>query len=310
MKSVRTIVVLFAFMGLALAEIGNGPGPFFSALGLAPAAEPVAFAKGRLEVETLAGYLYRVRYTGPRDDIEAQGRVIAAAVGIPEIAGAYAQWFQANAEAVAAEGRPVGVKLGEAFVLTLEVRQDLVRIEVAPLEVPEKAFGTPRHVLGKQGPLIREYADFYCPYCQRLALEVLPKVIRQLVNTGQARFEYRHFPLVGIHPDAAEAARASECAAEQGKFWPFHDRLFADLAAKKGANYFRIAKDLGLDRGRFADCMASEKYLDVVTMMRTEAERLGLRGTPTVFVGPFQLPNPFDAKAYPRWLAMAAAKMQ
>ncbi len=310
MGNVRTIIALIVFMGLALAEIGNQPDRFFSMLGLEVATGPVAFAEGRLEVETLAGYLYRVRYAGPRDDVEAQGRVIAAAVGIPEIAGAYAKWFEANAKAVAAEGRPVRVKLGEAFLLSLGLEPDRVRLEVFPLEVPENAFGAPRHVLGKQGPLIREYADFYCPYCQRLALEVLPTVIRQLVNTGQARFEYRHFPLVGIHPDAAEAARASECAAEEGKFWPFHDRLFADLAAQKGANYFRIAKDLGLDAGRFTDCMASEKYLDVVTAMRTEAERLGLRGTPTVFVGPFQLPNPFDRKAYPRWLAMAAAKMQ
>ena len=304
----RRLVLLLAFFGLALAEIGNQPKLFFSMLNLKPAAGPVDYARGKLATETLGGYLYKVRYVGPEADVEAQGRVIAAALGAPKLRDAYVKWFNANKAAIKGEKRPVKVKLGEAHVLTLELKDGKVLFEVAPYEVPENAFGKPRHVLGEKGPLIREYSDFYCPYCQRLALTVLPKIKAELVEKGLARFEYRHFPLVEIHPDAIEAARASECAAEQGKFWPFHDRLFADLANKKGANYLKIAKALGLEEKRFGDCLASDKYRDVVQNMRDEAERLGLPGTPSVFVGPFKLPNPFDVELYARYAAMAAAK--
>jgi predicted DsbA family dithiol-disulfide isomerase len=300
--------LLLAFFGLALAEIGNQPKLFFSMLNLKPASQPVDFASGKLAIETLGGYLYKVRYVGPEDDVEAQGRVIAAALGAPKLKDAYVKWFRSNKAAIKGEKPPVKVKLGEAHVLTLELKDGKVLLEVAPFEVPENAFGKPRHVLGEKGPLIREYSDFYCPYCQRLALTVLPKIKAELVEKGVARFEYRHFPLVEIHPDAIEAARASECAAEQGKFLPFHDRLFADLANKKGANYLKIAKALGLVEKRFSDCLASDKYRDVVQNMRDEAERLGLPGTPSVFVGPFKLPNPFDVELYARYAAMAAAK--
>lgn len=304
----RRLLFLLAFFGLALAEIGNKPALFFSMLNLKPATGPVDFARGKLATETLGGYLYKVRYVGPATDVEAQGRVIAAALGAPQLKGAYVKWFTANKDAIKAEKRPVRVKLGEAHVLTLELKNDKVLLEVAPFELPENAFGKPRHVLGEKGPLIREYSDFYCPYCQRLALKVLPQIKAELVEKGIARFEYRHFPLVEIHADAFEAARASECAAEQGKFWPFHDQLFADLANKKGANYLKIAKDLGLEEKRFGDCLASDKYRDVVQNMRDEAERLGFSGTPSVFVGPFKLPNPFDVELYARYAAMAAAK--
>ena len=69
-----------------------------------------------------------------------------------------------------------------------------------------------------------EFSDFQCPYCQRAHATV-----EQVLSTygDRIHFVYRHYPVPG-HPAAKPAAEASECAKEQGKFWPFHDRLFAN----------------------------------------------------------------------------------
>lgn len=82
---------------------------------------------------------------------------------------------------------------------------------------------------GKVGSLITmvEFSDFQCPYCSR----ALPTVNQVLSQYGdKILFAYKHFPLTQIHPLAQKAAEASECARDQGKFWEFHDKLFATQA--------------------------------------------------------------------------------
>ena len=302
----RKLFALALFLGLALAEIGAPIRTFFDHLQKpGVAGKPLKLEKGYVQVETLDGLLYKVRYVGPKDAVDEAARVLAATVGDDGIQGPFKSWYQGNRALIEQQKRPVRVGLGPAYVLTIQVKDDL-RFEVGPVEVPESAFGKPRHVLGKKGPLVREYSDFYCPYCQRLALTVLPE-IKKLANQGLLRFEYRHFPLIEIHADAFQAAEASECAAEQDKFWPYHDRLFAELQKGKGVNYVALAKELGLKVEKFRACLEGEKYRDVVKAMRAEAEALGLNGTPTVFVGPFKLPNPFDVDAYARYARMAKA---
>ena len=72
-----------------------------------------------------------------------------------------------------------------------------------------------------------EFSDFQCPYCSR----ALPTVNQVLNEYGDKMlFAYKHFPLTQIHPLAQKAAEASECARDQGKFWEFHDKLFATQA--------------------------------------------------------------------------------
>ena len=302
----RKLLALALLTSLALAEIAAPVEAFFKHLGTpGVAGKPVKLEKGYVQVEALDGLLYKVRYVGPKDAVDEAARVLAATVGDDGIKGPFKAWYRGNRALIEKQKRPVRVGLGPAYVLEIQVKDDL-RFEVSPLEVPESAFGKPRHVLGEKGPLVREYSDFYCPYCRRLALIVLPEV-KKLAKKGVLRFEYRHFPLVEIHADAFQAAEASECAAEQGKFWPYHDRLFAEPKKGQGVDYVALAEELGLDAERFRACLESEKYREVVKAMRAEAESLGLEGTPTIFVGPFKLPNPFDAGAYARYARMARA---
>jgi protein-disulfide isomerase len=72
---------------------------------------------------------------------------------------------------------------------------------------------------------IVEFSDFQCSFCKKFWRETLPQIEEKNVRTGKVRFVYRHLAILG--PSSVQAAIASECAHEQGKFWPYHDRLFA-----------------------------------------------------------------------------------
>lgn len=107
------------------------------------------------------------------------------------------------------------------------------------------------------------------------------------MGDGQVRFVYRHYPFLG--DESFRAAQASECAAEQGEFWEYHEKLFAEwqgenVGAFSDPNLVRFASDIGLDAAALDDCLASNKYADLVTEQRDGGADAGVSSTPTVFV--------------------------
>src|SRR5262245_66437198 len=94
---------------------------------------------------------------------------------------------------------------------------------------------------------IIEFSDFQCSYCKKFWAETLPKLKEAYINTGKMRFGYRHFAILGKHSE--QAALASECAAEQGKFWEYHDQLFKNQGglAFTEARLKQYAGDLDLN---------------------------------------------------------------
>ena len=125
-----------------------------------------------------------------------------------------------------------------------------------------------------------EYADYECPY-SRIAYRVIKGVQEELGD--QLRFVYRNFPLPN-HPNARPAAEAAQCANDQGQFWAYHDRLFADQTKLANDDLKASAAALGLDAGRFNACFDSHKYkarVDADTLAGNEA---GVNGTPAFFV--------------------------
>jgi len=100
------------------------------------------------------------------------------------------------------------------------------------------------------------------------------------VNTGKARFIFRHFAILG--PDSAAAAEAAACAGAQGQFWPYHDHLFAAQGRLTFTrkNLLRIAQELRLDPADFTACLDSERFRSQVQAETNAAMVLGLRGTP------------------------------
>lgn len=126
-----------------------------------------------------------------------------------------------------------------------------------------------------------EFSDFECPFCER-HYPTLNKILSE--NKGKVRLVYKHFPL-GFHPNAQKAAEASECAAEQGKFWEYHDKLFENQPSGYSLEKFKQwAKDLGLNANKFNDCLDSGKYASKVQIDYQEGVQKGVNGTPATFI--------------------------
>ncbi|KKW29748.1 MAG: Sodium/proton antiporter, partial [Candidatus Uhrbacteria bacterium GW2011_GWD2_52_7] len=132
-----------------------------------------------------------------------------------------------------------------------------------------------------------EYSDFQCPYCERHH-PTLEQVFDQYGD--DIAWVYRHFPL-SFHANAESAALASECAAEQGKFWEFADAMFDGQtgnldgsAATASAFYTATAKDLGLNASKFESCVSSKKYQDKLDADMASGRASGVSGTPATFI--------------------------
>lgn len=130
-----------------------------------------------------------------------------------------------------------------------------------------------------------EYSDFQCPYCK-----AFHPAIQQMLSEYKDRvlFVYKHLPL-SFHPQSQNAALASECANEQGKFVQYADMLFAkqsEWGVTQGTQSFKTyAARLGLKTSQFNQCIDGKKYADKIAADAAEAASFGVNGTPGTFVG-------------------------
>ncbi len=128
--------------------------------------------------------------------------------------------------------------------------------------------------------LIYEYSDFECPFCGRAA----PTVERILQEYGdKVAVVFKQYPLP-FHPNAQKAAEASECAQDQGKFWEYHDTLFANQDALSVTNLKQYAATLGLNTATFNTCLDSGEKASEVAADAAEGSSFGVQGTPGFFV--------------------------
>ena len=98
-------------------------------------------------------------------------------------------------------------------------------------------------------------------------------------------YGFLHFPLKGIHPEAAAAGAAAECAGRQGRFWEMHDRLFASQERLSHGEFLSQSHEMGLDETLFEECMLGEDAAAIVEADIQQGVALGVRGTPTFFLG-------------------------
>ena len=134
---------------------------------------------------------------------------------------------------------------------------------------------------------LEEFADFQCSHCMQFALGIGKQIKEDFVETGKIRFVFRHFPFIGT--ESFRAAEATECAADQNKFWEYHDTVFENW---KGVNEGHFSDDnlklfagvLQLDRAAFDSCLDGRKYLGKVESDIRRGEQLGVQGTPSLFL--------------------------
>jgi protein-disulfide isomerase len=147
------------------------------------------------------------------------------------------------------------------------------------------ATGTPTNVsfqrtLGRPDAPVRllVWSDFQCAGCKDFAESSLPHLITDFVIPGKLRIEFRDLAVVG--PESAAAAAAARCADQQGKFWPYHDVLFANQGPEETglllpARLKDMADAIGLDRTAFDVCLPSG---DVFNAVQTETAQGKTRG--------------------------------
>jgi protein-disulfide isomerase len=157
---------------------------------------------------------------------------------------------------------PVGAPPAPAVVKDIQIAS-------APVKGPKNAPIT-----------IVEFSDFECPFCGRV-VPTLKELEKQY--QGKVRVAFKHQPLP-MHPNAKLAAVASMAAHEQGKFWEYHDLLFANQRQLDRASLEKYAQDLKLDMKKFRSALDSNKFDAHITSDSNEGMRVGANGTPTFFI--------------------------
>jgi len=204
-----------------------------------------------------------------------------------------AAWYSANQGRL--QGRPMEMLRGpirqflwdqdreermEEFAGTL-ASGHAVDVMVDPYRVDFDNQGQPVFGPADAPITLVEFSDFECPYCGGFAA-TLDKV--KDAYEGKIRLVYRQFPLTQIHPNALKAAEASLCADEQGRFWELHDAMFAEQAMLSEGDLKRKAGRLGLDQAAFDACLDTGKFAERVAADLSVGQRLGIDGTPAVFI--------------------------
>lgn len=139
---------------------------------------------------------------------------------------------------------------------------------------------------------IVEFTDFECPFCKRHHNETYPDLIKNYVDKGKAIYVVRDMPLSFHDPAATKDAFAAECVHELGdnsKYFEFIDELFNTTAGNGGGltddKMAAIAEKVGVDKGRFSNCLSEERFADEVQRDASAAGSAGISGTPGFIIG-------------------------
>jgi protein-disulfide isomerase len=160
-------------------------------------------------------------------------------------------------------------------------KKHAVTSHLEPFRVAVESSGFPTIGPDDAPVTIVEFSDFECPYCGRI-VPTLDKV--RSAYPGKVRLVFRQFPLVGIHPNAMQAALASLCAHEQNSFWKMHDAMFGEQRALSATQLKEKAAKLELDTEAFDACLDSDKYAEAVQADMEAGSAVGVSATPALFI--------------------------
>jgi len=143
------------------------------------------------------------------------------------------------------------------------------------------------HVKGapQASVVLVEYSDFQCPFCASYAAATYPQISRDYVDTGKVRYAFVNFPIETLHPSAYREHVAAACAADEGRFWEMHDRLFANPKAVDSKSLAGYAQAIGLNLATFRSCVESDRHTAEIRQAMKAGSALGISGTPTFVIG-------------------------
>lgn len=137
------------------------------------------------------------------------------------------------------------------------------------------------------------FEDFQCPICREFTRSIEPQIMEKYVYTGKIRLDYRHLIVIDGNlggTESKDAANASECAAEQGWFWPYHNMLFGNQTGERVGDFtpqrlkaFAATFDK-IDQTKFGSCFDTAKYQNIITADMATARQAGASGTPAFYI--------------------------
>ena len=187
-----------------------------------------------------------------------------------------------SADLETSSDRQEQARLRQALLVALR-RQETIRLNLpapTPPILSVSADDDPAMGPADAPVTIVEFSDFQCPYCQKSVATL--KELRRLYG-DKIRVVYRDYPGPN-HPQAAPAAEAAQCAGDQGKFWEFHDVLFARQTRETGWDFDALAREVGLHANEFSSCLSTGRYREEVRKDLQDGLALGITSTPTFFI--------------------------
>ena len=178
--------------------------------------------------------------------------------------------------------------------LNLSPVEDVVRItpQVFSAPVNRNAIGNP------DAPVkVDVWEDFQCPACARYSENVEKLIFQNYVETGKVYYTFRHFPFIddkSATKESDQAANASMCAGEQGRFWDYKEMLFANWNGENQGAFsdkrlIAYADALGLKMSVFKTCFDENRYRKQIEQDTADGVAIGVSGTPSVFVNGLQI---------------------
>jgi protein-disulfide isomerase len=174
-------------------------------------------------------------------------------------------------------------ELKKKYKTTVALKPPVVNVETA---------GRPERGAANAPVTIVMFSDYECPFCKR-GETVIEQVMKAYPD--KVRLVFRDYPLP-MHPNARPAAEAAACANAQGKYWPYHDKLFANQTALDEAKLKAYAQEVGLDTAKFDDCLTKKPFKTAIDRDIADGAKVGVNGTPAFFINGRMLSGaqPFD----------------
>ncbi len=208
------------------------------------------------------------------------------------------------------------VVIGALFVAIMFILPTLKPVEVVSI-TPGTYPQTDMNTMGDPDAPVKldVWEDFQCPACKNFSANVEPLLIQNYVATGKLYFVFHHYPFIDDRSPTKEsdqAANASMCAGEQGRFWDYKTILFANwdgenLGAFADRKLVAFAESLGLDTDKFKSCFNSNAYKSQIDKDFSSGIDAGVQSTPSIFVDGVFVVNPNGENLVPTYDDIAAA---
>jgi len=175
----------------------------------------------------------------------------------------------------------------------------------AESSIQSRLVGDARHSIGPaDAPVtIVEFTDYDCPFCRRYYTDTFPQLMEKYGD--RVRYVMRHFPLVSMHPQAAKAAEAAECAGEDGLFWEYHDLIMRGVPSLDLGSLRQYAADIGANMDTYDRCMEEGAKAELVQRDLRDGYMHGVRGTPSFFVNSYTLSGAQSVEMFSQYIDAA-----